>query len=166
MKITKNTVPSVTYQLTVNGEVVDQANAENPLFFLYGVGQMLPDFEKNIDGLEVGAKFNFDVSAEDGYGQPDENQIFQLPVDNFAIEGKVPHDHLTVGAILPMQDQDGNPFNGKVIDKDDEFVTMDFNHPLAGKDLHFEGEIIAVREANEDELSHGHAHGADGTVAH
>jgi FKBP-type peptidyl-prolyl cis-trans isomerase SlyD len=87
--------------------------------------------------------------------------VVDLPLNIF--EGPdVPADILSVGATLPMQDQDGNPMDGRVLEIGAETVKMDFNHPLAGEELHFKGEILEVREATAEELDHGHVHGPGG----
>lgn len=69
---------------------------------------------------------------------------------------------LTVGNFVPMQDNEGNPLEGKIVEVNSEHVKMDFNHPLAGKTLHFTGKIVDLRDATEDELNHGHVHGPHG----
>jgi FKBP-type peptidyl-prolyl cis-trans isomerase SlyD len=76
--------------------------------------------------------------------------------------GNFDNDMFKVGAMIPMSDSEGNHMHGKIVEVDSENVKMDFNHPLAGTDLHFQGEILDIREATEDELAHGHVHGEHG----
>lgn len=159
MIISNDKVISLSYTLRVNDEIVDNAVAEHPLVFIYGRGQLLPLFEEKIRGLKVGDAFEFMVSCEDGYGQVNEMAVVELPKDIFRIEGEVPADLLEVGKILPMRDNEGNALNGVIVDIKEEVVVMDFNHPLAGKDLHFNGKVEDVRDASAEELSHGHIHG-------
>lgn len=162
MKIAKNTIPSVSYVLTVDGEVVDQAKKETPLSFIFGVGGMIPGFEKNLNGLETGDSYDFKLLPDEAYGEYNQNAVVDLPVNTFMADGKLQEELLVVGKVIPMQDQNGNPLNGTVVQVGDEVVKMDFNHMLAGKDLHFKGEVIDIRDATTEELEHGHVHGPDG----
>ncbi len=166
MAIETNNVVALTYTLyTVeeNGEktLVEETTSENPLTYLHGVGMMLPKFEENVAGLETGDKKSFVLTAEDAYGERNNDAIAQLPVDMFAEAGMPP-----VGAILPLSDNNGNNFSAVVIEVSPEVVVADLNHPMAGKTLNFEVEILNARPATEEELSHGHAHGIDGNEAH
>ena len=161
-KIAPNRVVSLSYSLSLtNGQIADEATAEQPLVFIHGVGQTLPEFDARIEGLSVGEGFSFTLTAEQGYGESDERWIIELQKSIF--EGPdVPADILRIGALLPMQDQDGNPMDGKLVEIGDETVKLDFNHPLAGEALHFTGKVESVREATSDELDHGHVHGEGG----
>lgn len=162
MKIQKNTVPSVTYILKVDGEIIETAGSDQPLVYLHGANAMIPGFEKQLDGLEIGATFDFKVTSDEGYGDINPDALVTLPKTNFEIEGKFAEDMIQVGGIIPMQDQNGNPLRGTVTEITDDSVVMDFNHPLAGKELQFSGEVIAVRNAEKEELAHGHVHGEGG----
>jgi FKBP-type peptidyl-prolyl cis-trans isomerase SlyD len=147
-----------------NGELADEATSEQPLLFIHGIGQTLPDFDSQLTGLKIGDNFEFTLTAAQGYGEHNSNYIVDLEKQIF--EGPdVPEDLLTVGNMLPMQDQEGNPLDGKVLEVGDDTVKMDFNHPLAGEALTFSGTILSIREATQDELSHGHVHG-EGGVQH
>lgn len=158
MKIEKHTVPSVTYTLVVDGEVVDMAENDKPLSFIQGIGMMVPGFENNLEGLGAGSKYEFTLSPEEGYGPYDEEAVVDLPVSTFMVDGKVNEDMLNVGQVVPMQDQNGNPLNGTILEASKEVIKMDFNHMLAGKELNFIGEILEVRKATQPELDHGHVH--------
>ncbi len=162
MKISKHTVPSVSYTLRVEGEIVDQATVEEPLTFLFGIGAMIPGFEKNLAEKEQGDEYDFVLQPEEAYGNYDSNAIVDLPIDTFKIDGKVQDDILKIGNVVPMQDQHGTPLRGIVKEITDANVTMDFNHVLAGKELHFTGSIVEVREATSEEIEHGHVHGPEG----
>ncbi|MFZ4261740.1 FKBP-type peptidyl-prolyl cis-trans isomerase [Sphingobacterium sp. HJSM2_6] len=166
MAIENNNVVTLNYILHTieeNGEktFVEQTTTENPLTFLYGVGMMLPKFEENIAGLNAGDKLSFELEAADAYGDRDDKAIAQLPADMFQEIGLPP-----VGEIIPLQDNQGNQFRAVVIEVTPEAVIADLNHPMAGKKLNFDIEVLSSREATEEELAHGHAHGADGTEAH
>ena len=166
MAIDTNHVVSVNYTLHSvegNGEktFIEQTKTEEPLVFLYGVGMMLPKFEQEIAALAIGDKKSFSVTPQEGYGERFDNATTQLPLEMFQQSGMPP-----VGAMLPLQDQDGNMVNATVLEVGAEAVTVDLNHPMAGKTLEFDVELVASRPATEEELSHGHAHGADGQEAH
>jgi FKBP-type peptidyl-prolyl cis-trans isomerase SlyD len=160
--IAPNKVVSLSYTLMLNsGELADEATADQPLVFIHGIGQTLPAFDDQLDGLSVGDTFSFTLSAEDGYGESSPNYVVEIPKNIF--EGPdVPDDILEIGATLPMQDQDGNPMDGVVVEIGDDTVTMDFNHPLAGEALGFSGTVLDIREATQEELDHGHVHGEGG----
>lgn len=165
MNIQPNSVVALTYDLytTEDGQevFVEQATQENPLVFLYGVGMMLPKFEENLSGLTNGDTYDFHLAAADAYGEKDESAITDLPVNMF--EGM---DMPEVNAVLPLQDNQGNQFRARVTAINDQAVTVDLNHPMAGQNLHFKGTILEVREATQEELAHGHAHGVDGHSGH
>lgn len=162
MKIEKHTVPSVTYTLIVDGEVVDMAEKDKPLSFIHGIGMMVPGFESNLEGLTANSKYEFKLAPEEAYGGYEEEAVVDLPLSTFMVDGKVNEDMLNVGQIVPMKDQNGNPLNGTVIELTEETVKMDFNHMLAGKELNFSGEILEVRQATQEEIDHGHIHGPGG----
>lgn len=165
MKIEKKTVVSLTYTLKVDaGDVVDQTTESAPFVFIHGVGQTLEEFDKNLTGLQAGDDFQFSISPEKGYGVHSEEMIVPVAREIFNVP-EAPADLLNLGNTIPMRDQSGNAMYGKVLQVDEEKVLMDFNHPLAGEQLHFTGKIVSVRPATEDELSHGHVHG-DGGVHH
>lgn len=149
MKIGENTFVTLSYTLTVDGNVADAATAENPLAFVFGAGYLLPEFEKNIAGLEPGDKFEFTLTAENGYGQPNPDMVIELPRNTFEVNGEVEEGLLTIGNQIPMMTNDGMRLIGIVTSVDGDKVKMDFNHPMAGKTLNFSGEILGVREATE-----------------
>ncbi|HXH99364.1 MAG TPA: peptidylprolyl isomerase [Sphingobacteriaceae bacterium] len=165
MNIKQNSVVAVTYDLytTENDQeiFVEKADEENPLVFLYGQGMMLPKFEEYLDNLAPGDTYDFKISAGDAYGEVDETAITELPLDMF--DGM---DKPEIESILPLQDNEGNEFRAKVKSVTDKAVTVDLNHPMAGKNLRFTGKIIEVRAATKEELEHGHAHGVDGQAEH
>ncbi|MGD9977085.1 MAG: peptidylprolyl isomerase [Bacteroidales bacterium] len=159
MVITKDKVVSISYELKVNGELVDTAEAENPLVFLYGHGQLLQLFEDNLNGLSVGDSFEFMVPSKDGYGEVNDMAVVELTKDIFVVDGKLQEDLLVVGNRIPMRDSEGNALEGTVVEINDSIVVMDFNHPLAGQDLYFNGGVVSIREASAEEINHGHVHG-------
>ena len=166
MKIEPQHVVSLTYDLYVDQEdgteaLVESATTEQPLTFLFGAGQMLPKFEENLSSASTGDNYDFRLSPEDAYGAYDEEAVANLPIEMF--NG---NDLPQVGEILPLQDNNGNHFQGQVVSVAEDSIIVDLNHPMAGQPLHFKGVILNVRPATPEELSHGHAHGADGHHAH
>ena len=161
MEVKNEKVVSLTYQLRVNGkegEIVETVTEENPLTFIYGVGNLLPKFEENLHGLKEGDDFDFMLTSEDAYGTLNDKAVVDVPLSAFMVDDKVDTEMLYLGNTIPMRDQDGNRLNGIVKNIGDEVVTMDFNHPLAGDDLFFTGKVSGIREATLDELEHGHVH--------
>jgi len=165
MIIEANKVVSLNYKLTNHktGEKIEETTSENPMVFLFGVQSMIPDFEVNLSGKKVGDKVSFAIESENAYGAQSDEQLAEIPLNVFFQEdGKINEEEIFVGARVPMSDNEGNHFVGNVLDITAEIVKMDFNHPLAGVDLHFEVEVLDVREATKDELDHGHVHGEHG----
>ena len=166
MTIDNNHAVTLKYILKTddaNGEkvLVEETTDENPLSFIYGAGMMIPKFEEHIKGLKTGDKTSFTILPEDGYGELNPEAVVQLPIDMFEGQELPP-----VGAILPLSDNQGNNFQAFVVEVTPEAVIADLNHPMAGKSLHFEVEILNNREATAEELSHGHTHGIDGHSGH
>jgi FKBP-type peptidyl-prolyl cis-trans isomerase SlyD len=156
MKIGKNKMVSLTYDLhydDAEGEMIEQATTEKPLSFIFGAGLMLPKFEESLENLEAGNPFEISLKDVDAYGELDENAIVDLPKHIFFIDGEFDDEIVSVGATVPMMSTSGQRLNGLVLEITDDVVKMDFNHPLAGEDLFFKGEIVEVREATDDELA-------------
>lgn len=165
MTVDTNTVVSLHYKLTNHktGEQIEETSENQPMEFLYGIERIIPLFEENIHGLKAGDTFEFSIPSMQAYGDKNDDHVALIPISVFFDEsGKVDETQIKVGAILPMTDNEGNHLRGTVMEINDETVTMDFNHPLAGTDLFFQGTILAVRAATQDEISHGHSHGEHG----
>ena len=160
MKAAPDTVVKITYELRTepNGQVMDSADRAQPFAFLMGHNNVLEKFEESLAGLIAGNQFNFVLSPEEGYGEYDNEALIQLDKAMFVQDGQSMEDLLFVGNIIPLQDQHGNPFQGKIVAIGDDKVSVDLSHPFAGKTLHFSGEVIEVREAHPVELEHGHVH--------
>lgn len=165
MQINTNKVVTLSYKLSNHstGEKIEETSPEQPMVFLFGAGQLIPEFEQNIEGLKAGDPFEFSITAENAYGTASDDNIVNIPLDVFKNEeGVIDTNEIKVGAVLPMSDNEGNMLRGTILDISDADVRMDFNHPLAGTNLHFSGNIEDIREATEDELAHGHVHGPGG----
>lgn len=142
------------YEVTDKGEVlVHQTDLEDPEKIVFGVTRgMIVPLEKAIDGLEKGGKFDVLVKADEAFGPHDPEQIVKLGRELFLVDGKFDEDYIKPGAYVPMMTAEGYRINGKVLSVTDKDVELDFNHPLAGKDVRFKGEILTVRDATEQEL--------------
>lgn len=161
MKVEAKKVVSLSYELKNSKdatEITEKLTKESPLQFIFGNGSMLPEFENNIKDLSPGDTFNFMLTAEQGYGEIDENAIIELSKDIFMADGKLREDLVFVGNSIPMKDANGNLINGKVLKINENTISMDFNHAMAGSSLFFKGEIISIRAATAEELQHGHIH--------
>ena len=161
MTISNNKVVSVSYELLVDGAKVDSADESAPISFLFGVGQMIPGFEKKLEGLKQGDDYAFIIESADGYGEINADAVVDLDKQVFMKDGEFMVE-VAVGATLPMQDQNDNKLEGRVMEVGEATVKLDFNHPLAGKSLDFSGKVIEVREATAEEVDHGHVHGPGG----
>ncbi len=155
MEIKKNMVVAVSYELEVEGKIADKAGSEAPLEYIHGSGMLLPKFEAALEGKAPGDGFEFTLKPEEGYGSYNPGYLARIPLEAFQIDGKLATELLVVGRTLPMLNSEGQVVQGTVLEVNDKDVVMDFNHPMAGKTLHFTGKVEAVREATEKELKEG-----------
>lgn len=157
MKISDSKFVTVTYDLYVGEgeerELMESATTENPLEFVFGTNSMIKAFEDNLYGLSEGDKFSFTIGHEDAYGEYDDSRIIDLPKNIFEVDGKIDETMLFEGNTLPMMDSEGNRLMGSIVTITDSEVTMDFNHPLAGETLHFEGAVVGARDASAAEIA-------------
>jgi FKBP-type peptidyl-prolyl cis-trans isomerase SlyD len=157
MQIADRCVVSFHYSLTDDaGEVIDTSSGRAPLAYLHGVGNIVPGLEAELAGRQVGDAFKVSVSPEQGYGVHHEGLVQQVPRD--ALAGV---DSVEVGMEFHTQGPQGM-LAVTVTAVDGETVTIDGNHPLAGKTLNFDIEVIEVRQATDEEALHGHVHGVGG----
>lgn len=157
MENTTQKYVTVAYELYIDNEkgiheLAEKAPVEHPFQFISGMGVTLPAFEENIVGLQAGDKFDFVLKKDDAYGEYVQEHVIDLPKSTFYVNGKFDKDMVYPGAVLPLVNEDGNRFNGLVLKVTDEVVTVDLNHPFAGKDLHFKGEVVTLREATNAEI--------------
>ena len=167
MKIEKNKVVAIAYELHVDdGEsgktFFERVSQDKPFYFLFGTGHVLPALEAALEGKSAGDTFEVFIDYENGYGDYDESKKVIIPKANFKEDGKKNKDLLKVGKVIPMQDDQGNQLRGEILKIDYKGVHMDFNSPLAGFDLYFKGEIVSLRDADPEEIDHGHVHGPGG----
>ncbi|HZW03561.1 MAG TPA: peptidylprolyl isomerase [Anaerolineaceae bacterium] len=147
-------VVSLDYTLTVEGQTVDSSRETEPIEFLQGYGNIIPGLEKELYGMAPGDSKQITVAAKDGYGERDPEAVIDVPRSEFPAD--IP---LTPGVELQMQNVDGDVLTAVILEAGTESVKLDFNHPLAGRDLHFDVTVIALRPATEEEIEHGHVHG-------
>jgi FKBP-type peptidyl-prolyl cis-trans isomerase SlyD len=157
MKVAANTVVTIDYTLRNDrGDTIDSSSGA-PMAYLHGHGNIVPGLERALEGLEAGGSVDVKVAPEDGYGVRDEERIMEVPRDQLP-PGVDPEP----GMALEAEGPDGEPFPLWITEVDDEMVTLDGNHPLAGENLHFQVTVREVRAATADEQHHGHAHGPHG----
>ena len=171
MIATTNMVIAVSYTLMVDdGETgfrwYETVTDADPFYFLFGHHNLLPALEKVLEGKSVGDSFSVLIGFEEGYGDYDDSKKVIIPKANFKEDGKKNRDLLRVGNVIPMQDDKGNHLRGEVLKVDYMGAHLDFNSPLAGLDLQFDGKIVSIREAVPVEIEHGHVHGPDGHHHH
>lgn len=152
----------MTYTLreeSESGEMIQKVSEDRPFVYLFGIGGLLPSFKANLEGLDSGDSFSFVLKNDEAYGLASDDNIIRLDKKVFEIDGVFDEAAIKVGEIIPMEDEEGYPLSGKILELDDHNVLVDFNHPLAGLNLYFEGKILDVRDATDEELAHGHVHG-------
>jgi FKBP-type peptidyl-prolyl cis-trans isomerase SlyD len=155
MAVADNMVVSMAYILRVDdGQLIDQSEDNTPLEYIQGARQIIPGLEKALVGLNVGDEKVVQVKPADGYGERDPDDIVEIPRAN------LPDSlDLSVGKPLKVKDSEsGESFSAYIVESDSESVTLDFNHPLAGRTLNFHVKIVNLRQATEEELAHGHVH--------
>jgi len=155
LKIADGQVVSLEYTLHVDGQVVDTSEGHGPLEFIQGTGNIIPGLERELYGLVIGDNKKVSVAPLDAYGEMDPEAYIDVPRSEFP--DNIP---LEKGIEIQVRDQAGHPMSARIDSVTDESIKLDFNHPLAGKTLDFDVTIVGVRDANADELSHGHVHGA------
>ena len=156
MKTARNMVVSIHYTLKDNsGEVLDSSSGREPLSYLHGHGNIIPGLEKALEGTSVGDRPHVEVQADEGYGETNLDLVFEAPREHFPADMK-----LEAGTRVYAEGPDG-PVAFTVVRLTDKGAVLDGNHPLAGKQLHFDVEVIDVRPATQEELTHGHVHAGD-----
>lgn len=148
-----NMVIKLDYDLIVEDEMLESTQEGEAIEFIQGIGQIIPGLEEALYGMKVGDKKTVVIQPEDAYGIYDPDSLEVAKKDEFSEE--IPLD---VGTFLDLRDDEGEVLSAQIIEEDEETVTLDFNHPLAGKVLTFEISIAGLRPATGEELDHGHVH--------
>ncbi|MCP4141965.1 MAG: peptidylprolyl isomerase [Chloroflexi bacterium] len=146
-------VVAMEYTLTVDGEVIDSSEGQEPLEFLQGKGNIIPGLEREMAGMKIGESKDVSVSPEDGYGALNEEAFMEVPTNQFP--ENIP---VEVGIELQVQNEEGQPAYARIEEIENNIAILNFNHPLAGKDLSFAVKVVGIREPSEEELAHGHVH--------
>jgi len=146
-------VVSMEYTLKIDGEVIDSSQGQDPLEFLTGHGNIISGLEREMIGMKIGDSKNVVVAPADGYGEYDEEAYLDVPSKQFPKEMKVEE-----GLELTVRDDSGQARYARVETVEGETVRLNFNHPLAGDELHFNVKVVSLREPTGEELEHGHVH--------
>lgn len=154
---TPNKYVTVAYELYTDNdkgihELVEKAPIEHPFQFISGLGIALDSFENKILALTEGEAFDFVLKVDEAYGPYEQDHVIELPKETFAINGRFDKDMVYPSAVLPLVNADGMRFQGLVLELKDNTVIIDLNHPLAGKDLHFKGQVVTMRDATNEEI--------------
>lgn len=155
LTVKDNVVVTMDYRLEVDGRVIDSSEASEPLQFIQGTGEILPALEEQLYGMAVGDTKQVKLSPSEGYGETNPEAFIDIPREKFPKE--IP---LKPGIELELRDQAGEKHYAVIQSVDEKKVRLDFNHPLAGKELNFSVRITALRNATSDEVAHGHVHSA------
>lgn len=148
-----NVIVTLNYTVSVNGETVDSSEEDEPIEFIQGMGMVVRGLERGLYGMETGEKRQFTVAPAEGYGEMDPDAIAEVPRSEFPDE--IP---LEPGVELLLKDEDGDEMEAQIAAVGEDSITLNFNHPLAGKFLDFDVEVISLRWATPEELDHGHVH--------
>ncbi len=146
----ENTVGLIAYTLTVDGQVVEVVDGEDPIEYLHGAQNIVPGLEKALANKRAGDKLTVTVSPEEGYGEYDPEDYEDVPLDEFDNV-----EELEVGMEMVMLDEDGEEIEAVIKDITDSYIRLDFNPPFAGKVLHYDVEVVDVRPATEEEIEMG-----------
>lgn len=156
MEKTNNKYIAVSYKLFSKGPegdtLVEEAAEERPFQFISGMGIALEEFERQIVALSQGDTYDFTLDKDHAYGDYEEGRVLDLERSIFCVNGHFDHDNIYVDAIVPLQNEDGDRFYGRVVAVGDDTVRMDLNHPLAGKTLRFVGKVVESRDATDEEI--------------
>ena len=158
MTITERKVVSIHYTVAdaANAEVIDKSDDGEPMVYLHGAQNIIPGLEQALEGKVVGDEFEVTVEAAEAYGDYSEDRIQQVPIEAF--EGM---EKIEPGMMVTAESDDGQ-VNLMITEVTETTVTVDANHPLSGKTLKFDVKVEAVRDASDEEMAHGHVHGAGG----
>lgn len=158
MTISQHKVVTIHYKVTdvESGEVIDTSEGGAPMVYMHGAQNIIPGLEAALEGKAVGDEIEVTVAPADAYGEYSDERIQQVPMEAFQGVEKV-----EPGMAFTAQTEHG-PVNLIVTEVEEATVTVDANHPLAGKSLKFEVTISEVRDASEEEVAHGHVHGEGG----
>ncbi len=151
--VEKDLVVAMDYRLLIDGEVVDSSEGQEPLEFLQGHSNIIPGLEREMLGMKIGESKDVVVQPTEGYGEFDPEAFIEIPQNQFP-----DHIPVEVGTELQVENEEGQPTYARIDKVENNIVKLNFNHPLAGKELHFSVQVVALRAPSEEELEHGHVH--------
>ena len=146
-------VVKLDYTLYIEDEIMENTSEGEPIEFIQGLGQIIPGLEEALYGMKVGEEKTIEIQPDEAYGDYDPDSLEVAKKDEFSEE--IPLD---VGTFLDLRDDEGEVLSAQITEADEDTVTLDFNHPLAGEVLTFEVKISSLRSATQEELDHGHVH--------
>ena len=155
MKIEDNTIVTMSYELREQdrkGPVLEVMDTAYPFIFFYESETLLISFQERIWGLNSGELFEFNIPAEEAYGRHEPSNVVDIPIERFIVDEEMADSIRDVGQYVAVTGDDGKQHNGLVVAKNATHLTVDLNHAMAGKDLHFRGRILFVRAAKPDEI--------------
>ncbi len=156
MQISKNKVVTIDYTLKDDsGKIIDTSKGEGreALVYLHGASNLIPGLENALEGKGAGDELSVTIAPEDAYGARDQSKIFDIPKARFGDQ------EIQVGARYNASGPEGDTVVLSVVEVKEDSVMVDANHPLAGMQLSFDVKVMDIRDATEEEISHGHAHG-------
>jgi len=154
--VQKDVVVSMEYTLHVEDEEIDSSKGQDPLQFLVGYGNIISGLEREMMGMKVGESKDVVIPPAEGYGEFDEDAFMSVPRDAFPKDMSIEE-----GVELSVRDDSGQSRYARVETIEGDNVTLNFNHPLAGDELHFNVKVTSLREPTAEELEHGHVHQGD-----
>lgn len=155
LTLQNNLVGAIAYKLTVDGAVEEVITPEEAIEYLHGEDNIILGLEEALEGKKAGDTFAITISPDKGYGEYDEEEVDSIPLDEFALDTS----DLKVGEEIELwSEEDDDIFEATILEITDTYIRLDFNHPLAGKTLHYEVKVVEVREATEEELEMGVPH--------
>jgi FKBP-type peptidyl-prolyl cis-trans isomerase SlyD len=157
MKVSKNKVVSIHYTLkNSEGQILDSSSGREPLYYIQGIGNLIPGLENELENKQVGDKLQAVITPEHAYGERHDSLVQQVSKSGFQGD-----EELSIGMQVQIETNQGVNI-AVVTEISGENVTLDLNHPLAGETLHFDVEVMSLRDASKEELDHGHVHGPGG----
>lgn len=152
-EVQDDVIVTLHYTVSVDDEVVDTSRNDEPIFFIQGKGQIIPGLERALYGMKAGESKEFAVAPKDAYGEVDEDAFADIPRSEFP-----PEIPIEAGVELQLTNDEGEELEAFIVSADEDTVHLNFNHPLAGRELVFSVQVTEIRQATEEELDHGHVH--------
>jgi FKBP-type peptidyl-prolyl cis-trans isomerase SlyD len=160
-QVQNDVVVSLDYTLTVDGVVVDSSEETGPIQFIQGNGEIIPGLEREIQGMKLAETRSVTIPPGEAYGDVDPEAVVDIPRSDFPTDLPV-----EPGTEIEVRDNQGNSMDARVVDVKPDSITLDFNHPLAGKQLDFYVKVVSLRDSTDEERAHGHVHNSNSHHSH